>query len=93
MAIARTLGATPGQVTAGLSVAQLLPTLPGALAGIPMGIILCLPFSDANVIWPHAWLLLTAALAALPATAALTAVPARIAARKSVAQTLSAEGT
>jgi len=34
MAIARTLGATPGQITAGLSTAQLLPTLPGALAGI-----------------------------------------------------------
>ncbi|MFI0357177.1 FtsX-like permease family protein [Actinomadura sp. 9N407] len=91
MAIARTLGATPGQITAGLSAAQLLPTLPGALAGIPMGLILCLPFSAANTTWPPAWLLLTAALAALPVTAALTAVPARIAARRSVAQTLSAE--
>ncbi|MCO6009641.1 ABC transporter permease [Actinoallomurus purpureus] len=93
MAIARTLGATPGQITAGLSVAQLLPTLPGALAGIPMGITLCLIFSAGDVTWPPAWLLFTAALAALPATAALTAVPARIAARKSVAQTLSAEAT
>jgi putative ABC transport system permease protein len=93
MAIARTLGATPGQITAGLSTAQLLPTLPGALAGIPMGIVLYLPFSAANVTWPPAWLLLTAALAALPVTAALTAIPARIAARKSVAQTLSAEAT
>jgi putative ABC transport system permease protein len=93
MAIARTLGATPGQITAGLSVAQLLPTLPGALAGIPMGIILCLPFSASNATWPPAWLLLTAALAALPATAALTAIPARIAARASVARTLSAEAT
>ncbi|GAA4617811.1 hypothetical protein GCM10023195_79690 [Actinoallomurus liliacearum] len=93
MAIARTLGATPGQITAGLSVAQLLPTLPGALAGIPMGIVLCLPFSAANMAWPPAWSLFAAALAALPVTAALTAVPARIAARRSVAQTLSAEAT
>ncbi|MEV0399006.1 FtsX-like permease family protein [Actinoallomurus sp. NPDC050550] len=93
MAIARTLGATPGQITAGLSTAQLLPTLPGALVGIPIGIILCLPFSNGNVAWPPTWLLLTAALAALPATAALTAVPARLAARRSVAQTLSAEAT
>ncbi|GAB3982411.1 hypothetical protein GCM10029978_086040 [Actinoallomurus acanthiterrae] len=93
MAIARTLGATPGQITAGLSTAQLLPTLPGALTGIPMGIILCLPFSAPNAVWPPAWSLLTAALAALPVTAALTAVPARIAARRSVAQTLSAEAT
>ncbi|WP_329243698.1 ABC transporter permease [Actinoallomurus sp. NBC_01490] len=91
MAIARTLGATPGQITAGLSVAQLFPTLPGALAGVPMGIILCLPFSAGNVTWPPAWSLLAAALAALPATAALTAVPARVAARRSVARTLSAE--
>ncbi|MEV5752545.1 ATP-binding cassette domain-containing protein [Actinoallomurus sp. NPDC052308] len=54
MAVARTLGATPGQITAGLSVAQLLPTLPGALAGIPIGIVLCLPFSAANMAWPPA---------------------------------------
>ncbi|MFG2003910.1 ABC transporter permease [Spirillospora sp. NPDC048911] len=93
MAIARTLGATPGQVTAGLSVAQLLPTLPGALAGVPMGILLSVPFSAANVTWPPAWLLFTAALAAIPVTAALTAMPARIAARRSVAHTLSAEAT
>ena len=91
MAIARTLGATPGQITAGLSTAQLLPTLPGAIAGIPMGIILCLLFSGGQVTMPSGWSLLTAALAALPATAALTAIPARIAARRSVAQTLSVE--
>ncbi|GAA0967192.1 ABC transporter permease [Actinocorallia libanotica] len=91
MAIARTLGATPGQITAGLSTAQLLPTLPGALAGIPLGLLLCLPFSGANTTWPPLWTLLTAALAALPATAALTAVPARLAARHSVARTLTTE--
>lgn len=91
MAIARTLGATPGQITAGLSTAQLLPTLPGALAGVLMGIILCLPFSAGNTTWPPAWSLLTAALAALPVTAALTAIPARIAAHRPVARTLSAE--
>ncbi|WP_141579079.1 FtsX-like permease family protein [Actinomadura sp. WMMA1423] len=91
MAIARTLGATPGQITAGLSTAQLLPTLPGALAGLAMGLVLCLPFSAPNTSWPSAWVLFAAALAALPVTAALTAVPARIAARRSVAQTLSGE--
>jgi putative ABC transport system permease protein len=91
MAIARTLGATPGQITAGLSAAQLLPTLPGALAGIPMGLVLCLPFAAANTTWPPAWSLFAAALAALPVTAALTAVPARIAGRRPVARTLSAE--
>ncbi|MFB9837012.1 helix-turn-helix transcriptional regulator [Actinoallomurus acaciae] len=81
------LGATPGQITAGLSTAQLLPTLPGAFAGIPLGVILCLALSAPNAAWPSAWLL----LAVLPATAALGAVPARIAAHRSVARTLSAE--
>jgi putative ABC transport system permease protein len=93
MAIARTLGATPGQITAGLSTAQLLPTVPGAIAGVPLGFILYLPFSVGDVAMPPAWWLLTAALAPLLATATLTAMPARIAAHRSVAQTLSAEAT
>ena len=36
-AVARALGATPGQVSAGLSGAQVLPALIGALLGIPGG--------------------------------------------------------
>ncbi|MEW2353582.1 FtsX-like permease family protein [Spirillospora sp. NPDC029432] len=90
MAVARTLGATPGQITAGLSTAQLLPTLPGALAGIPLGI---LPFSAGEVTAPPAWWLLAAVLASLLATAALTALPARLAARRTVARTLGAEAS
>jgi putative ABC transport system permease protein len=91
MAIARTLGATPGQITAGLSAAQLLPTLPGALAGVPLGMFLVLLFSPPNVAVPPVWSLFLPALAAPLATAALTAVPARLAARRSVARTLSTE--
>ena len=37
-AIARVLGATPKQITTGLSMAQMLPALLGALLGIPCGI-------------------------------------------------------
>ena len=37
-ALARALGATPQQVAAGLSAAQLLPALLGAILGIPLGI-------------------------------------------------------
>jgi ABC-type lipoprotein release transport system permease subunit len=37
-ALARALGATPQQVSAGLSAAQVLPALVGALLGIPGGI-------------------------------------------------------
>src|ERR1700683_908715 len=40
-ALARALGATPEQVTAGLSVAFLPPALLGALLGIPGGIGIC----------------------------------------------------
>ncbi|GAA2165943.1 ABC transporter permease [Actinomadura napierensis] len=91
MAISRTLGATPGQITAGLSAAQLLPTLPGAVIGVPLGLFLVLLFSPANTVVPPTWWLFIPALAAPLATAALTAVPARLAARRSVARTLSTE--
>lgn len=86
MAIARTLGATPGQISAGLSVAQLLPALPGAVIGVPLGILL----SGQMTTFPFS-LIAAAALVILLATTALTAVPARLAARRPVAQTLSAE--
>jgi ABC-type lipoprotein release transport system permease subunit len=36
-AVVRALGATPGQARAGLSAAQVLPALAGALLGIPAG--------------------------------------------------------
>ncbi|MCK2222050.1 ABC transporter permease (plasmid) [Actinomadura sp. ATCC 31491] len=91
MAIARTLGATPGQVTAGLSAAQLLPSLPGAAAGVPLGVGLLSLFAARNAAQPPAAWLLGAALAILLATAALAALPARLAARRPVAQALAAE--
>jgi hypothetical protein len=37
-ALARALGATPQQVSAGMSAAQVLPALPGAILGVPLGI-------------------------------------------------------
>ncbi|MBA2897351.1 FtsX-like permease family protein [Nonomuraea soli] len=92
MAIARTLGATPGQISGGLSAAQLLPTLPGVVAGVLLGLGLYSLFSLGTWSVPPVWLA-GVALATLAATAALTAVPSRLAARRSVAQTLSAEGT
>ncbi|TQS29698.1 FtsX-like permease family protein [Microbispora sp. KK1-11] len=91
MAVARTLGATPGQVSAGLSAAQLLPALPGAVAGVPLGVFVFWLFSAGETTTPPLSWMLAAALAALLATAALTALPARLAARRPVAPTLSAE--
>ncbi|MFC4909334.1 ABC transporter permease [Actinomadura gamaensis] len=93
IAIARTLGATPGQITAGLSAAQLLPTVPGAVAGVPLGLFLVLVFSPPNVVVPSLWSLLVPAVAAPLATAALTALPARLAARRSIARTLTTDAT
>jgi putative ABC transport system permease protein len=91
LAIARTLGATPEQVAVGISFAQLLPALPGALAGIPMGIGLYSINAAGGMTTPPAWWLLTAAAGIVLAVAALTAIPARIAARKPVAHVLSSE--
>jgi putative ABC transport system permease protein len=91
MAVARTLGATPGQITAGLSIAQLLPAMPGAIIGVPAGIGLLSLFAAGNSVEsPSSWLI-GAALTTLLATVAFTAVPARLAARRPVARTLSAE--
>ncbi|WP_431898771.1 FtsX-like permease family protein [Nonomuraea sp. bgisy101] len=91
MAIARTLGATPGQIARGLSTAQLLFSLPGAVIGVPLGIGLLSFFAAGNSAEPPSSWLLGVALATLLATAVLTALPARLAARRPVAQTLSAE--
>ncbi|MEU1879019.1 FtsX-like permease family protein [Streptosporangium sp. NPDC020072] len=91
MAVARTLGATPGQISMGLSAAQLLPGLPGAVVGVPLSIGMLSLFTARNAVeTPFLWMV-GAALATLLATAALTALPARLAARRPVAPTLSAE--
>ncbi|HMI24089.1 MAG TPA: ABC transporter permease, partial [Streptosporangiaceae bacterium] len=71
---------------------QLLPALPGALFGIPLGIGL---FAAADhgglIIVPPAWWLAAAALATLAAVAGLAAVPARVGARRPAAEILQAE--
>ena len=93
-ALARALGATPQQVSAGVSAAQLLPALPGAILGVPLGIGL---FAIANgggataTILPPAWWLAAAVLGILVAVAGLTAIPARIGARRPAAEILQAE--
>ncbi|MGQ4269734.1 ABC transporter permease [Nocardiopsis changdeensis] len=91
MAVARALGATPGQITAGLAVAQLLPGLPGAALGLFIGDGVLSLFAARNAVEaPTPWLF-GAALATLAATVALTALPARLAARRPVARVLSGE--
>ena len=90
--IVRSLGATPGQAVVGLSAAQLLPALAGALLGIPVGNEL---YAVVQGQGPHgtppAWWLLTMVLGMLLATAMLSTIPARAGARQPIAQILRTE--
>ncbi|MBF9132252.1 FtsX-like permease family protein [Plantactinospora sp. S1510] len=88
LAVARTLGATPGQAGVGLALAQLLPAVPGVAVGIPAGIGLVAFVSIGEVQYPPGSWLLATALGVLLAVAALTAVPAMVATRRPVVDTL-----
>jgi putative ABC transport system permease protein len=89
-ALARALGATPQQVSAGLSAAQLLPALAGALLGVPGGLALFDAVGDSTAA-PAAWQLLAVVVGTMLFVAALTAIPARLAARRPVAEILRSE--
>ena len=91
-ALARALGATPRDVAAGLTAAQLLPALPGALLGIPLGLgLFAAADHGGRLTVPPAWWLAVAVLATLAAVAGLAAVPARVGARRPAAEILQAE--
>jgi hypothetical protein len=93
-ALARALGATPQQVSAGLSMAQMLPALPGAVVGIPAGIGLFAAANGAGIVtFPPAWWLAAAVLGTLLAVAGLAAAPARIGGRRPPGPVLQAETT
>lgn len=91
-AITRALGADPDHVALGLSGAQVLPAVLGALVGIPGGYGL---FTVANqgggVSQPPAWWLVAVPVAAVAVIAGLTSVPARWSARRPAAEILQAE--
>jgi ABC-type lipoprotein release transport system permease subunit len=97
-ALARALGATPGQVSAALAAAQVLPALVGAILGaFPGGFAL---FAAINAITggdshratlPSLWQLLALVAGTVLVVAALTAVPARLGGRRPVTETLQAE--
>ena len=94
-ALARALGASPDQITAGLSAAQLLPALAGALLGIPGGIAFFYAARNGAgpaMVLPVPWLAVVVAGTVL-AVAVLTAIPARIGARRLPGEMLQAEAT
>ena len=90
-ALARALGATPQQVSAGLSAAQVLPALTGALLGIPGGIGLITAVDPDGTTLPPLWQLLAVVPGTVLVVAALTAIPARIGARRPAAEVLRSE--
>ena len=91
-ALSRALGATPRQVTAGLCAAQVIPAVPGALLGVPLGIGLFKLANHAGLTTiPPAWWMAAAVVATLVAVGVLAAIPARIGARRPVFEILQAE--
>jgi putative ABC transport system permease protein len=93
-ALARALGATPRQVTEGIAAAQALPAVPGALLGIPLGILLFIAANGGGArttTVPPAWWLAAAVIGILVAVAVLAAIPARIGARRPVSPILQSE--
>jgi FtsX-like permease family len=91
-ALTRALGATPAQVAAGLAVAQMLPALAGAIAGIPAGLLLYAAVRTGGpMTYPPAWWLACVVIATPLVVGALTIVPSRLANRSGVAPILQAE--
>jgi ABC-type lipoprotein release transport system permease subunit len=90
-ALARALGATPQQVSAGLSAAQVLPALAGAILGIPGGLALIAAVDPDETTMAPFWQLLAVVPGTVLLVAGLTAIPARISARRPVAEILRSE--
>ncbi len=91
-AVVRALGATPGQAVAGLSAAQLIPALIGALLGIPAGAALYSAVQHGGPNGsPPAWWLLAMVLGLLLAVTGFTAIPARVGVSHPVAEILQSE--
>jgi putative ABC transport system permease protein len=90
-AVDRALGASPDQITLALVVAQLLPALPGAVLGIPVGVVLYVAVGRHNSTVPSAPAIAAVLALTLIVVALLTAIPARIGARQPVAEVLQAE--
>src|SRR6266568_272222 len=87
-AVTLALGATPQQVRAGLVMAQVIPALPGAILGLPLGIGLFKVGAHGLSGLPPVLWLVAAVLGTVFVVAALTSVPARIGIRRPVAEML-----
>jgi ABC-type lipoprotein release transport system permease subunit len=90
-ALARALGATPQQVSTGLSAAQVLPALVGAVLAIPGGLALFAAIGGDETANPPLWQVLVVVPGTVLVVAALTTIPARLGARRPTAEILQAE--
>jgi ABC-type antimicrobial peptide transport system permease subunit len=91
-AVTRALGATPGQITAGLCAAQVLPALVGAVLGITGGIALYLAVKHGGAtVIPPIWWFIAVVVGTVIAIAGLTTIPSRLGARRPVVEILQAE--
>jgi len=90
-AVTLALGATPQQVRAGLVMAQVIPALPGAILGLPLGVGLFKFAGHGLTGLPPVLWLVAAVLGTVVVVAALTSVPARIGMRRPVAELLQTE--
>jgi putative ABC transport system permease protein len=93
-ALARALGATKRQLTGAIAAAQLLPAVPGAILGVPLGFGLFVAASGAGAngtTIPSAGWLIPAVLATLIGVTALTAIPAWAGTRRPVTDVLARE--
>jgi ABC-type lipoprotein release transport system permease subunit len=88
---ARALGASPRQVSAGVAWAQVLPAVPGALLGTPLGIGLFKATDTGLMTIPPVWWLAAAVVGILAAVAAMASIPALIGTRIPASQVLQAE--
>ncbi|MGH3472071.1 MAG: FtsX-like permease family protein [Nocardioidaceae bacterium] len=88
--LTQALGASPGQVTAGLCATQLLSALPGSILGIPLGIALLqavVKSSDAYKLTPLWWYPLMI-LGSCVTLTVLSSIAARVGVNRSLAPTL-----
>ena len=96
-ALARALGATPGEVSAGLAAAQVLPALAGAVLGVFPGSVTLLAVintindNDNDAMLPPLWQLIALVAGTVLVVALLTAIPARLGSPRPVTQSLQAE--
>jgi putative ABC transport system permease protein len=85
LGVARALGATTEQLSGGLSTALLIPAVPGAIAGIPLGLLFVTAVSHGSrATTPSALWLAATCLGVIAALGVLSTIPAHIEARRTV---------